>query len=173
MPVPTLGEIRLMAGDRTPSGWAVCDGALLPIAKNEALFSLLGVTYGGDGRTTFALPDLRGRVPVHRGQGPGLSNRRLGETGGREAVALTADALPPHGHALSADAADGRTQDPAGAVIAASTAAQRFRTAAAAAAQMEEGAVTATGDGDPHDNMAPFVAVTAIIALAGLYPSRS
>lgn len=173
MPIAILGEIRLMAGDRTPTGWAVCDGALLPVDKNEALFSLLGVTYGGDGRTNFALPDLRGRVPVHRSQGPGLSHRRLGDTGGQEAVALTADALPRHGHAMATDAADGRTQDPAGAVIAASTAAQRFRTAAAAAAQMADGAVTATGDGDPHDNMAPFVAVTAIIALTGLYPSRS
>ncbi|SEB04778.1 phage tail protein [Rubrimonas cliftonensis] len=173
MPTPMLGEIRLMAGDQTPAGWAACDGALLPIASNEALFSLLGVTYGGDGRTTFALPDLRGRVPVHRGQGPGLSHRRLGAEGGAEAVALAAENLPPHGHDLSADAADGDTPDPAGALIAASTAAQRFRAPAAVAARMADGAVSEAGDGAPHENMAPFAAVAVIIAVTGAYPSRS
>lgn len=173
MPIPMIGEIRLMAGDRIPSGWAACDGSLLPIARNEALFSLLGTTYGGDGRTTFALPDLRGRVPVHRGQGPELSQRRLGVTGGHETVTLTADDLPPHSHGMAADAADGTAEDPAGAVLAASTAAQRFRTATTSAARMADGTVTDSGGGDAHDNMAPFVTVTAIIALAGTYPSRS
>ena len=173
MPIPMMGEIRLMAGDRIPTGWAACDGSLLPIARNEALFSLLGTIYGGDGRTTFALPDLRGRVPVHRGQGPGLSQRRLGVTAGHETVTLTPDDLPAHSHGVSADAADGTTENPAEAVIAASAAAQRFRTAATPAARMADGAVTDTGGGDAHDNMAPFVAVTAIIALAGTYPSRS
>ena len=100
---PFVGEIRLFAGNFAPMNWAFCDGSLLPIAEFEVLFNLIGTTYGGDGQSTFALPDLRGRVPIHQGQGPGLSNRTIGQTGGVEAVSVGPQQMPPHSHALTAE----------------------------------------------------------------------
>ncbi|MEL6481935.1 MAG: tail fiber protein [Pseudomonadota bacterium] len=173
MTVPFLGEIRLFAGARVPDRWALCDGALLDVASHEALFSLLGTTYGGDGRKAFALPDLRGRVPIHRGQGKGLSNRRQGEKGGTETVAIKEDGLPPHSHAVRVSTAIGNQADPTNSYLAASSAAQRFRTGGASAGFMHEESVTFTGQSVPHNNMAPYHAVSAIIALEGVYPSRN
>ncbi|MEM9763710.1 MAG: tail fiber protein [Pseudomonadota bacterium] len=173
MPDNYLGEIRLFAGQHVPDGWALCDGSLLEVSAHQGLFSLLGTVYGGDGRVHFGLPDLRGRVPVHRGQGKGLSNRRLGEKGGEEIATVNGDELPPHRHAVLASSADGVVATPQSAYIASSTAAQRFRTAGASAGTMRLETVTQTGGGEPHANMAPYCAVSAIIALRGAYPNRN
>src|SRR6187399_3074015 len=120
MAEPFLGEIRLMSFGFAPKGWAFCNGQFLPINQNQALFSLLGTTYGGNGQTNFALPDLRGRIPVHSGQGPGLSNSSLGETGGTEAVTLTVAQLPRHSHAAQGASGAGNSSGPAGQVWAGS-----------------------------------------------------
>jgi microcystin-dependent protein len=114
MSEPYVGEIRMFAGNFAPRGWAFCDGQLLAVAQNDALFSLLGTIYGGDGRTTFGLPDLRGRVPIHAGSGPGLSPRRLGEKGGQEDVTLSLNELPQHDHMLIGSNTDASTDEPAG-----------------------------------------------------------
>src|SRR5688500_11443147 len=113
---PFVAEIRIFGFDFAPTGWAFCDGQVLPISQNTALFSLLGTTYGGDGKSTFALPDLQGRAPMHPGQGPGLSLRDLGESGGSEAATLLASELPTHSHALSGSSNPATTTDPAGAL---------------------------------------------------------
>ncbi len=157
---PFIGMIMLFAGNFAPKGWAFCNGQLLSIAQNSALFSILGTTYGGDGKTTFALPDLRGRAPIHWGQGPGLRNYQLGEHGGAETVSLTAANLPPHTHALSfgPDPAG----DPSDGVVASAT-----------QEKVHAGATQPAGGGQPIENRPPYVAVTYIIALEGIYPSRS
>lgn len=169
---PFLGEIRLFGGNFAPQGWALCNGQLLPIAQNTALFSLLGTNYGGDGHVTFGLPDLRGRAPIHMGQGAGLTPRPIGSVSGRETVALIAHECPAHLHAASG--ANGANQaspvgnfwstDPNGNTAAYSTTANSV---------MAPGAIGATGLGQPHENMQPYLAVNYIIALAGVYPSRN
>jgi microcystin-dependent protein len=169
---PFVGEIRLFGGNFAPQGWALCNGQLLAIAQNTALFSLLGTNYGGDGRTTFALPDLRGRAPIHMGQGSGLTPRSIGSVSGRETVALTTQECPVHSH--SASGANGANQpspvgnfwstDPNGNTAAYSTTANSV---------MSLAAIGAAGAGQPHDNMQPYLAVNYIIALAGVFPPRS
>ena len=171
---PYIGEIMLFAGNFAPQGWAFCDGQLLPIAPNTALFSLLGTYYGGDGQTTFALPDLRGRVPMHTGSGPGpgLSPRSLGETGGSEAVTLAAGQMPAHTHSLQVDSANGTTASPGGALLArdpAGTPAYGVNATGALSAQ----AIASAGGNQPHQNMPPFLAINYCIALQGAYPPRS
>jgi microcystin-dependent protein len=168
---PFVGEIRMFAGNFAPLGWALCDGQLLAISQNDALFSLLGTIYGGDGRTTFGLPDLRGRVPVHQGTGPGLTNRRLGEKSGTETVTLTAAQLPSHTHQLRAtgDAAD--TAAAAGMVQA--QAEDDVYSTEAPNVNMAATAVSNTGGSQAHPNLQPFQCVHFIIALFGVYPSRS
>src|SRR3979490_2969928 len=118
MAQPYVGEIRMFAGNFAPAGWMVCEGQLLPISENETLFTLIGTTYGGDGQSTFALPDLRGRVPVHQGQGPGLGNFIIGKTDGVEQVTLTAQQVPAHTHAFAASSAPGDSSTPQGTVLA-------------------------------------------------------
>lgn len=169
---PFIGEVRLFAGNFAPAGWAFCDGSLVPISEYEALFTLIGTTYGGDGQNTFALPDLRGRVPVHQGAGPGLSNRTIGETGGTETVALTAAQMPAHSHALRGSSAAATGSSPAGAVLAATGAVNSYSSNAAPTQAMAAGALAAQGGGQPHDNMAPFLTVSYIIALFGIYPQQ-
>lgn len=171
MSEPFIGEIRLFAGNFAPLGWAFCAGQLLPIANNEALFTLIGTTYGGDGQQTFALPDLRGRVPMHQRQGPGLSPRVIGEQGGDETVTLQATQMPMHTHALHASTAAASLSSPSGAVLAATSVAS-YDTAAATA-PMAAVAVGAAGNAQPHENMAPTVAINYIIALFGIFPSQS
>lgn len=162
MAEPFLSEIRLMSFVFAPRGWALCNGQLLPINQNQALFSLLGTTYGGDGRVTFALPDLRGRVPAHVGDG-----LTLGQRGGQEAVTLTTANLPTHTHFVTAGgAAD--TADPAGARFAA-TAAFHYNTSPQVA--MAPGAVGTTGGSQAHLNMAPSLVLSYAIALQGIFPS--
>jgi len=165
---PFVGEIRMFAGNFAPMGWATCDGQLVSIADNSTLFQLLGTTYGGDGETTFALPDLRGRVPVHTG-----SNLLMGGTGGTETVALTAANLPPHNHAAPA-ASRGTTLSPAGNYWAADPGENVAPYAAAPDGGVMSGAaIGAQGGGQPHGNMQPFLAITFIISLYGVFPSPS
>jgi microcystin-dependent protein len=169
---PFLGEIRLFAGNFAPSGWALCEGQLLAISQNTALFALLGTTYGGDGQSTFALPDLRGRVAVHQGAGPGLSQRVIGEQAGAETVQLTPGQMPGHTHAPVASSAVAQTAAPPGGSVLASPAINVYDTGTPAAAMAAE-AIASAGGSLPHENMAPFVALSCIIALQGVFPSRN
>jgi microcystin-dependent protein len=165
---PFIAEIRMFGGNFAPVGWATCDGQLLPIAQNTALFSLIGTIYGGDGQTTFALPDLRGRLPVHIGTG--LS---IGQASGSETIALTAANLPAHTHVANA-ASTGTTLSPSGQYWAADPGGNVAPYAAAPDGSVMSGAaIGAQGGSQPHDNMQPFLALTFIIALQGIYPSRS
>ncbi len=172
MSEPFVGEIRMFAGNFAPRGWAFCDGQLLAVSQNDALFSLLGTTYGGDGRTTFALPDVRGRVPVHAGTGPGLSQRRLGTKAGAENVTLTTNQLPSHGHTLSASGASADSTNAAGQVLAKVTGANLYR-ANGGQQSLNTAAISATGGSRPHSNVMPFLCVNYIVALFGIYPSRN
>ncbi|MBW2468192.1 MAG: phage tail protein [Deltaproteobacteria bacterium] len=169
---PFIGEIRLFAGNFAPRGWALCDGQLLPIPQYTALFAILGTTYGGDGRTTFALPDLRGRAPIHAGQGPGLLNRRLGQRGGREDVALAVEELPPHSHQAVGSTNPTSATTPAGKVWG-STGRTRLYAAPGAPANLSPAAIANTGAGMSHENMPPYLVINYIIALQGLFPPRN
>ena len=165
-----VGEIRMFAGNFAPRGWAFCDGQLLAVSQNDALFSLLGTIYGGDGRTTFGLPDMRGRIPVHAGTGPGLSQRRLGARGGAENVTLTVNQLPPHGHAMQASTNPADSGYPAGRVVANTDPLPIYN---AQPADTPAGTETgAAGGSQNHPNMMPFQCINFIIALFGVYPSR-
>ncbi len=173
---PFIGEIRTTGHNFAPRGWAFCDGSLLAIAENEALFSLIGTTYGGNGQTTFALPDLRGRVVIGTGQGPGLAtNYALGQPGGTEEVTLTANHLPAHRHTLQASSSSsGAVSAPAGLVPSANSNSGVFPYAASTATpqvSMAAAAVSSVGSNQPHENMPPFLCLSHIIALEGIYPS--
>ncbi len=167
-----VGEIRMFGGNYAPQGWAFCDGSLLSIADNDVLFGIIGTTYGGDGQTTFALPDLRGRVPIHQGGGPGLSNRVIGEAGGAEAVTVIPAQLPAHTHVPMANSANGNADSPANAFWSASGTTTQFVPGAQANNPMKAGSVGATGGNQPHDNMLPFTTISFIISLYGIYPSQ-
>lgn len=169
MSTPYVGEIRLFAGNFAPVGWMLCQGQLLSIADNDVLFQLIGTTYGGDGQTSFSLPDLRGRVPVHQGQGPGTSPRTIGEVSGTETVTLLAAQMPVHTHALHASSAAASGSTPGGALLAATTVASYDTNPATTA--MAASAVGSTGAAQPHDNMAPTLALNYIISLFGVFPS--
>lgn len=171
---PFIGEIIMFGGNFAPRGWALCDGSLLPISQNQALFSILGTTYGGDGRTTFALPDLRGRAPIHAGSGPGLRPRSLGQKGGEEDVTLTSNQMPAHTHDVGCSAQVGNAGTPAGNVPAAekAAAADVYQTSAPNQT-MSSAMIHSAGGGQSHDNMQPFLAVNFIIALVGTFPSRN
>ncbi len=169
---PFIGQIIMFAGNFAPRGWAFCNGQLLSIAQNTALFSILGTTYGGDGKTTFALPDLRSRVPMHPGQGQGLSAYELGQVGGVETVTLTMQQMPIHGHAF----APGCSIDPPSAQSPANSVPAQLDTQAygtEANASMRPGNSTNAGGSQAHDNLQPFACVNFIIALEGVFPSRS
>jgi microcystin-dependent protein len=168
---PFVGEIRMFAGNFAPAGWAFCDGQLLPISENETLFNLIGTTYGGDGQATFALPDLRGRVPIHQGTGSGLSTRILAEMGGVEDVTLTPPQLPTHNHPLVAAATPAQaTAEPTGSLPAIATTAL-YSAPASGTLAMDPAAVGALGGSEPHTNLAPFLCVNFIISLFGIFPS--
>jgi len=168
---PFVGEIRLFAGNFAPLGWMFCNGSLIPISENETLFNLIGTTYGGDGQQTFALPDLRGRLPMHQGGGPGLSNHQLGELGGAETVTLSSGQMPSHSHALRAASSLASLGAPVGAVLA-KTAAKSFDNGLPSVV-MAAGAVGPAGGSQPHSNMAPYCALNYIIALFGIFPSQN
>lgn len=169
-----IGEIRLFAGNFAPRNWAFCNGQLLSIAQNTALFSILGTTYGGNGQTTFALPDLRSRVPVHPGQGPGLSNYVLGQTAGVETVTLTQNQLPSHTHAVNAVANGGNQAAPTGNLPAVeSTGTSQNYSNAAATGQMGPNMIGNTGGNQPFTVVQPYQCLNYIIALYGIFPSRN
>ena len=173
MAEPFLGEIRMFGGNYAPAGWALCDGTTLAIAQNTALFALIGTTYGGDGTTTFNLPDLRGRVPVHMGQGPGLSNYGLGQAGGLERVTLTAGNTAVHNHQAygSSNAAD--KAQPTNNVWADNPKIDQFAAGDSYNAIMGAGLAAESGGSQPHDNMQPYQAVNFIIAMQGIFPSQT
>jgi microcystin-dependent protein len=171
MSSPYIGEIRMFGGNFAPQGWAFCDGQQLAISQYEALFNLIGTTYGGDGMQTFALPDLRGRVPVHMGQGPGLSNYMIGQNGGSEIVTLTVNQLPQHLHQALAQSLPGSQMSPANGVWASSNLNQFSGNNANTV--MNDQAVGSAGGNQPHDNMLPFQCISFIIALEGVYPSQN
>lgn len=172
MAQPFIGEIRMFGGNFAPAGWAFCEGQLLPISENDALFNLIGTTYGGDGQSTFGLPNLSGRVPVHQGQGPGLSNRTIGELGGVESVTLTTQQLGGHTHALVATQNVGNQSNPQGQLMAAGTNVLMFRTINPQI-QMAANIVGVAGGSQPHDNMMPYLVIDFIISLFGIFPSQT
>jgi microcystin-dependent protein len=171
---PFIAEIRMFAGTFAPRGWAFCNGQLLPINQNQALFSLVGTTYGGDGRTTFGLPNLQGRVPMHWGNGAGLSPRSLGEQAGAEAVTLAANQMPAHTHAAQCSSLKGNTNSPTSKVWSKDAGVQSATyTSNAPDGAMAASAIGNAGGSQPHDNMPPYLCVSFIIALQGIFPSRS
>lgn len=186
---PFLGQITMFGGNFAPRGWALCNGQLLSINQNQSLFSLLGTTYGGDGRTTFALPDLRGRVAIHAGAGPGLTAKNLGEKGGSETNTLTVNQLPSHTHAatattnivIHADNGNGTSDTPGGKVWAKKSRDSDYSNFPASAVTMDSGAASAatsvtvgnTGNSQAVNNIQPFQTVNYIIALQGVFPSRN
>ena len=165
MAQPYVGEFRLFAGNFAPAGWMFCEGQLLPISEFETLFNLIGTTYGGDGQSTFALPDMRGRIPIHQGGGVALA-----ETGGAESITLTASQIPAHSHALLASTAPGKSNSAAGRVLAASPNLRVFTTQPAT--QNMAGAMNNTGGSQPHTNFQPYLCVSFIISLFGIFPSQ-
>ena len=171
MAEPFLGQITLFAGPYPPIHYMDCDGRLLSINDYSALYSLLGNRYGGDGRTTFALPDLRGRLPMHFGQGPGLTSRNLGDRTGGEVAALSPDMLPSHGHALKGSSNSDGSTEPTGRVPGVS--ARNLYGSSAPDADMVADAIAVEGEGGPHYNLQPYCVLRFIIAVRGVYPSRS
>lgn len=173
MSEPFIAEIRIFGGNFAPRGWAFCDGQLLPISQNTALFSLIGVTFGGDGRTTTQLPNLQGRAPMHPGRGPGLTSRQLGQRTGVDTVALSEAQLPAHSHTQGASDRRTRSDTPSSTAVFGEASQATYAQSAVANEAMAAEAITATGGSQPHNNMQPFLALSFIIALQGLYPSRS
>ena len=163
-----VGEIRMFGGNFAPAGWFMCDGSLQPIAEFETLFNLIGTTYGGDGQTTFALPNLQGRVPVH--QGGGLP---LAEAAGTETVTLTSGQLPLHSHAFFCSSSPGAQRNPTGNVPAAIPAGSAYVQDPATAALAPQSLQAAPGGGQPHDNMQPYQCVSFIISLFGVFPTQT
>lgn len=172
MSEPFTGEIRMFAGNFAPRGWAFCDGQLQAVSQNDALFSLLGTIYGGDGRTTFGLPDLRGRTPLHAGTGPGLSARRLGTGGGIEEVTLTVNQLASHSHDFNANPLAGDKSAPAGNVVAGRIGDPTY-VESDQDVDMAGAATSNAGGSQSHTNLMPTLCVHFIIALYGIYPSRN
>jgi microcystin-dependent protein len=173
---PFVAEIRIFPFNFAPKGWAFCDGQILPLSQNTALFSLLGTTYGGDGKSNFALPNMQGNVPMHPGQGPGLSLHDLGETGGSDAVSLLESEIPSHSHTMmSLPAPANRTAPIANAIARVQGTAGPYVPAspAPAPANMSDNAVAPAGGDQPHNNLQPYLALNFCIALQGVYPPRT
>jgi microcystin-dependent protein len=168
MSQPYVGEIRIFAGNFAPAGWLFCAGQLLPISQFETLFNLIGTTYGGDGQSTFGLPDLRGRVPVHQGAG-----YTLAQTGGVETVTLTTSQIPPHSHAAIASSAQTGQASPLNASWASDTTLKPFAAGTAVNALMAATNIGFSGGSQPHDNMLPYMAINYIISLFGVFPSQT
>ena len=166
---PFVAEIRMFPFNFAPKGWAFCNGQLLPLSQNTALFSLLGTTYGGDGKTTFALPDLQGRSPMHPGQGAGLSLRDLGETAGSETVTLLESEIPLHSHRPVVSADEGDDNDPGGNFVGFNG----VYTPAANLVNMAPTSLAPAGSGLPHNNLMPYLTVNFCIALQGVFPPRT
>src|SRR5436189_5929310 len=167
MAQPYVGEIRIFAGNFAPAGWAFCDGQLLPISENETLFNLIGTTYGGDGQSTFALPDLRGRIPLHQGNG-----FTLAETGGAEEITLTVNQIPAHSHPLLASASPGTSAAPATSVLATPTTGFLYINENPTD-NMAATSIGSVGGSQPHTNFQPYLCVDFIISLFGIFPSQT
>ncbi|MFN2588459.1 MAG: phage tail protein [Actinomycetota bacterium] len=172
MAQPFVGEIRIFAGNFAPVGWELCNGQLVPISENEALFQLIGTTYGGDGEETFGLPNLQSRLPIHQGQGSGLSSRTLGEMAGVESVTLTTQQMPAHTHPMIASLNAGASSNPGGQVLAAGTNVQFFR-AIAPNTPMASNVIAPVGGSQPHENLMPYLCVNFIISMFGIFPRFS
>ena len=171
MAQPYVGEIRIFAGNFAPAGWMFCEGQLLPISENETLFQLIGTTYGGDGQETFRLPDLRGRLPIHQGQGP-VSNRILAATGGAEEVTLTVNQIAAHSHPMLGSSGNGSLADPSNNVVAKSiTPNVDLYLEDSPSTTMAANSIGPVGGSQPHTNLQPFLCVNFIISLFGLFPS--
>jgi microcystin-dependent protein len=174
---PFLGQIMLFAGNFAVRGWALCDGQLLPISQYSALFSILGTQYGGDGETTFALPDLRGRVPIHMGNGPGLTNRPIGQRSGAENHTLTTGQMPAHNHpaVINASTAEGDSASPTNLVIAKSGSGDPDFVGGAADTALRSDSISMSNNGgnQSHNNMQPYLTLNYQIALQGIFPSRN
>lgn len=171
---PFIGEIRLVGFNFAPRGWEFCNGQILSIAQNQSLFSLLGTIYGGDGRTTFALPDFRGRTPIHQGDGPGLSNYRMGQKGGSETTTLNVNNLPNHNHTLQVSGNAGDSDNPSNGFLAKTVGgAEPYKTLENNLHSMNYQAITSTGGGQSFNNISPYTVANYIICLNGVYPDRS
>lgn len=169
---PYIGEIKLVPYNFAPLGWALCNGALLAISQNEALFALIGTMYGGDGQSTFQLPDLRGRVALHLGQGAGLSNYAQGEVAGAPATTLTAAQIPAHTHAVAVSSALGNLPNPSGQHLGAAPLGLGYAYGTTSNGTMPAGAIASTGGSQPHSNEQPYLGLNYIIALEGVFPSE-
>ena len=171
---PFVGEIRIFGFNFAPTGWALCNGQLMPISQNTALFSLLGTYYGGDGKTTFALPNLQGSAALHQGQGPGLTDRIIGETGGEASVTLIQTEMPAHSHSTGCDSGTGGNAVPTGGMWATTGRGRPLPYSSNAPnAPMSGQALAAAGGNQPHNNMPPYLTLNFCIALQGIYPPRS
>ncbi len=171
---PFVAEIRIFPFNFAPKGWAWCDGQLLPLSQNTALFSLLGTTYGGNGKSNFALPDLQGRAAMHPGQGPGLSLHDLGETGGSETVSLLESEMPAHSHALNTGAISASVTTPSSAVnLTRSQGGNAYSTTLTPTVSMSDNAIAPSGGDQPHNNMQPYLTFYFCIALQGVFPPRT
>lgn len=172
MAQPYVGEIRMFAGNFAPAGWMFCEGQLLPISENETLFQLIGTTYGGDGESTFQLPDLRGRIPIHQGQGPGSSSYILAETGGVEEITLTTQQMPAHSHSYLCSGDTATLTSPAGSAPAAPPDVNVLPYGSdVPVAALHAQSISPTGGSQPHTNFQPYLCVDFIISLFGIFPS--
>lgn len=173
MSQPYIGEIRMFAGSFAPAGWALCNGALVPISTNDTLFNLIGTTYGGDGENTFALPNLCGRLPIHAGQGPGISQSYvIGEAAGVESVTLSVQQIPVHNHSVLVNATPGTTASPQDSLLAKTTTGFPYINEAPSAS-MVNNVILPVGGSQPHENMMPYLCVTFIISLFGIFPTQN
>jgi len=170
---PFVAEIRIFPFNFAPSGWAFCDGQLLPLSQNTALFSLLGTTYGGNGKSNFALPDLQGNAPMFWGQGPGLSLRDIGETGGSDTVTLLESEIPSHSHAWMASNQPAEDRAPAGEILGRSVGASLYQTTTSGLQAMSPDAIAPAGGDQPHNNLMPYLTLSFCIALQGVFPPRT
>ncbi len=172
MQTPYIGNIILFGGNFPPIGWATCDGSLLPIQQYDALYNLIGTTYGGDGQTNFALPDLRSRIPIHVGQGNGLSPYVIGQAAGVESVSITAQTMPQHSHPVASNSGVAGSADPTSNFLGAQTLLQEYIPGAQANAVMNGSAIAPSPGGQAHGNIMPSLGMNFIIALEGIYPSQ-
>ncbi|MEI6914847.1 MAG: tail fiber protein [Armatimonadota bacterium] len=168
-----IGEIMISGFNFAPSGWALCNGQLYPISQNTALFSLLGTQFGGDGRTNFAIPNFQGRAPIHQGQGPGLTQRQVGESGGVETVAIDNSTMPAHAHLLNASSNTADQVSPVGMIPASESSGQTAYYGTRGSSAMAPDALTPVGQSQPHDNVQPYLTLNFTIALTGIFPARS
>jgi microcystin-dependent protein len=174
MAQPYVGEIRMFGGNFAPAGWMFCEGQLLPISENETLFNLIGTTYGGDGESTFALPDLRGRLPIHQGQGAGLSNFTLAQTGGAETVTIAVNTMPSHTHPFLASTQTGTSSNPGGNVLdQTSGTISIYIDGQGPDGPMASGMISSVGGSQPHNNFQPYLCIDFIISLFGIFPSQT